>query len=102
MTDNASRSLLDIGAEFGCVLISRADGARARDAVLSRAESAPLDVDFEHVDVIAPGFADEFFVRLPRALTETGRIRIAGLSPGLERVRDFVVRRALESHVSAA
>ena len=92
-----------MAAEFGSALVSRGDGARARESVISLATRTPLCVDFAQVEMITPGFADEFFARLPAELTDSGRLQITGLTPPLKLVRRFAMSRTgFDSQASAA
>ena len=94
---------VDMAAEFGSALVSRGDGVRARESVVSLAMGSPLCVGFARVEMITPGFADEFFARLPAALTDSGRIQITGLVAPLKLVRRFAMSRTgFDSQASAA
>ena len=98
-----SRPTVDMAAEFGSALVSGGDGARARESVVSHAMGSPLCVDFACVEMITPGFADEFFARLPAELTDSGRIKITGLAAPLKLVGRFAMSRTgFDSQASAA
>ncbi len=93
MTD--SLKTLRMVDRFGPALLSRADGARARELVRElHGHADHLSVDFSDVEVIAPGFADEFFGRLPADLFESGWLSINELSPRFGSLHRLVMSRA--------
>lgn len=85
--------VIDMDAVFGPLLLSRLDGARARELVLSRVGPDRVIVDFRGVTTIAPGFADEFFARMPESLWAGDALEIEHLAPAHEGVLTFVRRR---------
>jgi hypothetical protein len=87
---------------FGPVLLSRADGARAREAVCELfGRTDHVRVDFSDVEVISPGFADEFFARMPDELLDSGWLVIEHLSPRFGSLHRLVVRRAANARRAA-
>lgn len=92
MTDSQTVKMVD---RFGPALLSRADGARARELVRElHGRASHLSVDFSDVEVIAPGFADEFFGRLPTELFESGWLSIDQLPPRFGSLHRLVMSRA--------
>lgn len=79
---------------FGSALLARADGARAREVVRElQLGAGRVHVDFSGVEVMTPGFADEFFARLPTELFDSGRITVNALPPDFQLLQRLVTRR---------
>jgi hypothetical protein len=88
--------------QFGPALLSRADGARARELVVAHQSLTDhLLVDFSDVDVIAPGFADEFFGRMPDDLLASGWLSFEELAPRFGSLHRLVVSRAADASRAA-
>lgn len=90
MTDGASH-VIGIVEDIGPVLSGRSAGASLRERVESlAADNCHVVVDFRGVEVATPGFADEIFGKIARALVESGQVSFSNLDEHLRALQDFV------------
>ena len=84
---------ISLVALHGPILTGRDSGARLR-AEIERITSGGQDVlvDFDGVQLVAQSFADEVFARLPRDLTDTGRVLFNHVPEELGALRKLVMK----------
>src|SRR4026209_2881556 len=100
MTDT---SIVNMRDTFGPFLMGRADGARARGRVQElHAAGSQVRVDFTGVELMTPGFADEFFGRLPADALDAGEITVESLAPSLTPLLRLVSSRAAARRAATA
>lgn len=101
MTSQASTVILN--ELFGPLLLGRTEGARAREVVQElRAAGCRVRADFSGIEAMTPGFADEFFGRLPADEFEAGLISIEGLAPRHQPLLRLVTSRSAARRAASA
>ena len=92
MTGRPAKRVISVVNLLGPILSGRTAGELLRRQIEELARQQPtVIVDFIGVELATPGFADEFFAKMPPSLIETGRVQFAHVDDDLGVLRDLVL-----------
>jgi STAS-like domain of unknown function (DUF4325) len=89
----AEETRIRLAERCGPALVGRDQGRHLRAEVEEISHgSGIVTLDFDGVEVLSPGFADELFAMMPQELVESGHVRFENVDETFSSLRELVLR----------